>query len=217
MRVFILANGEPPSAGFLAQAVASHDLFLATDGAALTAARLDVRPDVVSGDFDSLELDAAKLALPDAEFLATPDQNRTDLEKAVEIARERGADFLTIAGAAGRRIDHTLGNLALLLRWRAEHPALPIVFVSDGAETLAVRGEMVLETAPGDAVSLLSFDGLARVSLGGVRWPLDNHPLAVGAGGLLNEALGKRVTLRVEGGIAVVCRLDAALRRQPPG
>lgn len=213
MKVLILANGEPPSAELLARVASEHDLFLATDGAALTAARLGVRPDVVSGDFDSLDLEAAHALLPQAEFVPTPDQNRTDLEKAVLIALERGAEGLTVTGAAGRRIDHTLGNFGLLLRWRAEYPNLPVVLVADGSETRAVRGEIVLKTEPGDVVSLLSWDGLARVSVSGVKWPLESHLLAVGVGGLLNEALGPRVTIRAEGGIIFVCHLDAALRR----
>ena len=212
MRVLILANGEPPSQMLLARLAAGHDLFLAVDGAALTAARLGVCPDIVSGDFDSLDLDAAQVLLPDADFVPTPDQNQTDLEKAFGIALTRGADSVTVAGAAGRRIDHTLGNVSLLLRWQEDHPDLPVTLVADGSQTQAVRGEIVLETEPGDVVSLLSLDGRARVSLSGVRWPLDNHPLAVGVGGLLNEATGPRVSIKAEGSIVIVCHLKAALR-----
>lgn len=212
MRTLILANGEPPSQTLLARLVAGHDLFLATDGAALTAARLGVLPSIVSGDFDSLDLDAARAALPDAEFIPTPDQNQTDLEKAFGIALNRGADFVTVVGGAGRRLDHTLGNVSLLLRWREDYPDLPVVLAADGSETRAVAGEIVLETEIGDAVSLLSLDGGARVSLDGVRWPLGNQPLTVGVGGLLNEATGPRVTVHAEGGIIIVCHLKAALR-----
>ena len=212
MRILILANGEPPSQALLARLAAEHDLFLTTDGAALTAVRLGVCPDIVSGDFDSLDLDAARVLLPQAEFVPTPDQYHTDLEKAFGIALDGGAESITIAGAAGRRIDHTLGNFSLLLRWREDFPDLPVVIVSDGSETQAVMGEIVLETEPGDAVSLLSLDGRARVSIGGVRWPLQNHPLPVGAGGLLNEATGPRVSVQAEGGIVLVCHVRAALR-----
>ncbi len=212
MRVLILANGEPPSQKGLARLAAEHDLFLAADGAALTAARLGVCPGIVSGDFDSLDVDAARALLPDAEFIPTPDQYHTDLEKAFGIALNRGADSVTVAGATGRRLDHTLGNVSLLLRWREDYPELPVTLVADGSETRAVIGEIILETEPGDAVSLLSFDGKAQVSLDGVRWPLDNRPLAVGVGGLLNEATGPRVSLKAEGGTIIVCHLKAALR-----
>ncbi len=214
MNVLILANGDPPSAEMLARLADTHALFIACDGAALKAAALGTHPDIVSGDFDSLNLEAARAALPEAEFVPTPDQSRTDLQKAVQIGRERGAESITIAGAAGGRIDHTLGNVSLLLRWAADWPDLPIAIVADGSETRALAGERTLGTDAGDAVSVLSMDGQARVSLSGVRWPLSDFPLPVGVGGLLNEATGTSVSVKAEGGVILVCHLQAYLRRQ---
>jgi thiamine pyrophosphokinase len=213
MRVLILANGEPPSQALLARLAAEHNLFIAVDGAALKSVRLGVLPNIVSGDFDSLDLDAARAALPDAEFLPTPDQNHTDLEKAFQIARERGASEITIAGAAGGRIDHTLGNFSRLLRWREELPDFPVVIVEDGSEVRAMAGEMTLNAELGDVISLLSYDGKARVSLSGVRWPLEDHLLPVGVGGLLNEAVSPLVPIKAAGGMILVCHLRA-WRRQ---
>ncbi len=214
MKVLILANGEPLSGTLLARLTAEHDLFIATDGAALKAVRLGTLPDIVSGDFDSLDLDVARLALPDTEFLPTPDQNQTDLEKAFNIARDRGASEITIAGAAGGRIDHTLGNFSLLLRWREERPNFPVAVVDDGSEVRAVSGETTLTAEVGDAVSLLSYDGKARVSISGVRWPLEDYLLPVGVGGLLNEAAAPQVRIKAVGGSILVCHLRA-WRRQP--
>ena len=214
MNVLILANGDPPSPELLARLAAVHDLFIACDGAAQKAMTLGVVPDVVTGDFDSLDVEAARAALPRTEFVPTPDQSRTDLEKAVQIARERGATGLTIAGAAGGRIDHTLGNFSLLLRWARDWPELPVAMVADGAETRALMGTRRLDTEAGDAVSVLSMDGRARVTLEGVRWPLTDFPLPVGVGGLLNEATGDTVTVKAEGGVILVCHLQAYLRQQ---
>ena len=215
MRVLILANGEPPSQTLLVRLAAEHDLFIAADGAVLKAMRLGVTPNIVSGDFDSLDLDAARPMLPDAEFLPTPDQDKTDLEKAFNIALERGASEITIAGAAGGRIDHTLGNFSRLLRWREELPDFSVIVVEDGSEVRAVAGEITLAAEINDVVSLLSYDGQARVSIRGVRWPLDNHLLPVGMGGLLNEAVAPEVKITAAGGMVLVCHLQAWRRRHP--
>lgn len=215
MKVLILANGEPPSGTLLARLAAEHDLFIATDGAALKAVRLGILPDIVSGDFDSLDLNAARLALPDAEFLPTPDQNQTDLEKALGIALERGASEITIAGAAGGRIDHTLGNFSRLLRWREELPGFPITVVEDGSEVRAISGEITLNAEINDVVSLLSYDGKARASIDGVRWPLENYLLPLGVGGLLNEAVAPQVHIKAIGGSILVCHLRAWRRQHP--
>jgi thiamine pyrophosphokinase len=215
MKILILANGEPPTQTLLARLQAEHDLFLAVDGAVRAAAERGIAPNLVTGDFDSISIEEAQRLFPNAEFIPTPDQYHTDLEKAMQIARDRGAEAVTVAGAAGRRIDHTLGNFSLLLRWRTSWPDLPVKFVADGSEVRAVLGETTLETGIGDAVSLLSLDGQARVSIDGVRWPLQDRPLLVGVGGLLNEAIQPRVTIKAEGGVILVCHLNAALRSHP--
>ena len=213
MRVLILANGEPPSQTLLARLVADYDLFIAVDGAVRTASALGQSPDIVSGDFDSISIEEARRLFPQAECLETPDQYQTDLQKTMQIALERGADCITVVGAAGRRIDHTLGNFSLLLHWRLDYPKLPVTIVADGSAVWALSGETAFDAALGDAVSLMSFDGNAKVSVEGVRWPLRDHPLPVGVGGLLNEATAPQVTVKAEGGVILVCHLRAELRK----
>src|SRR5690242_14737410 len=122
MRVLILANGDPPAEALARRMAATHDLILAADGAAHTAAELGLSAHIVCGDFDSVRLEAARLALPGAEFVPTPDQDQADLEKAILVAQERGAADITILGATGGRSDHLLANFALLLRYHTEIP-----------------------------------------------------------------------------------------------
>src|SRR5689334_8533574 len=104
MRILILVNGVSPSAALAQELAARHDLLMATDGAAHRAADLGLIPSIVCGDFDSAQLDVARLEFPEAEFLPMPNQERGDLEKALLLARERGATAITITGAGGRRM-----------------------------------------------------------------------------------------------------------------
>ena len=198
MNTLILANGDPPPGEFLRRLAAEHALIFATDGAAHTAAALGVTPDIVCGDFDSVRLDDARAAFPQAEFVPTPDQDSDDLEKAIRVARDRGATTITIVGAAGGRIDHTLANFALLLRYGAE---LPLRIVDAGSEvralagTDALPGEWSAVSKPGDTISLLSFDGQARVTIQGVRWPLNDYHLPIATLGVSNVATSERVLI----------------------
>ena len=56
-------------------------------------------------------------------------------------------------------------------------------------------------------ISLLSLDGLARVTVAGVRWPLTDFLLPVGTLGISNRAAGEEVTVQVRGGAIFVCHL----------
>ena len=204
MRTLILANGTPPSRGLAQKFAAWSELRIATDGAAHQAAALGVAPEIVCGDFDSVEMAQAKRALPLAEWVATPDQDKADLEKAILLAIGRGATEITILGANGGRIDHTLANFALLLRYGRK---IPLRIMEDGAETWPVSGVSVFAAERGDTVSLISMDGAARVSVSGVRWPLDDFPLPIGTLGVSNEATGGKVTLTVTDGVILACYL----------
>lgn len=210
MRALILANGDPPSEALARRLALDHDLLLATDGAAHRAAGLGLTPDILCGDFDSVRLDVARAEFPKAEFVPTPDQEASDLEKAIRVARERGAARITIIGAGGGRVDHMLAAFALLLRY---HREIPLRIVNDSAEAWAVSGtedapgECAFPAVPGDILSLLSLDGAARVTFSGVRWPLHDESIGIGTRGISNVAEAEHVTLRVRGGAVLVCHL----------
>lgn len=211
MRVLILANGEPPADREWAQRLAAaHDLLIATDGAAHRAVGLGLTPDIVCGDFNSIRMEAAQAEFPNARFLPTPDQEQADLEKALLVAQEQGAASITIIGATGGRLDHTLATFALLLQ---PHRALPITLrtpdtaVQALAGTAEAPGECTLSTQPDDTISLLSFDGLARITLTGVRWPLCEERLQFATRGVSNRAVADQVRVRVHGGAILICHL----------
>ena len=202
MRVLILADGDPPSA-FLAQRVAAEaDLFLAADGAAHKAAALGVTPDIICGDFDSARLDEARAAFPRAEIAPTPDQDCADLEKAVLLARERGATRIALLGATGGRMDHTLTSFALLVRYAAEFPLRLLDDVSV-AWALADGQQCAFAARSGETVSLITFEGVT-VSIAGVRWPLDAFPLQPGTRGVSNVADGSQVRVQAQNGSVFV-------------
>ncbi len=210
MRVLILANGEPPSEALARRLAVEHDLLLATDGAAHRAAGMGIAPDIVCGDFDSVRLEVARVEFPKAAFIPTPDQDQADLEKALHVAREQGATAITIIGAAGGRMDHTLGNFSLLLRYHAE---VLLAIVDDLGEVRAISGtddtpgEWQIAATPGDTISLLSFGGTARATILGVQWPLLDYRLPIGTQGISNVAMEEQVTVQARGGALIVCWL----------
>lgn len=210
MRVLILANGEPPDREWAQRIAAEHDLILATDGAAHRAVRLGLTPDIVCGDFDSIRMEVAREECPNARFVPTLDQEQADLEKALMVAQDQGATAVTVIGATGNRLDHTLAAFAILLR---HHRELPIALLTPDTSVIALSGTTdapgatTLTTEPDDTISLLSFDGKASITLTGVRWPLFDETLEFATRGVSNRAVADRVHVRVSGGAILVCRL----------
>ena len=177
---------------------------LAADGGANHLARLGMRPTAVIGDLDSVSVEA-RAWLGEGRMVHRPDQDRTDLDKALEYALEEIAvTELVVLAALGGRTDHDLGNLGLLAR-RAMGERL--VFVSQKMSVLAVAGEASLAAQAGETWSFWTFDPSVRVTVDGVRWPIENAEISAGTTpSISNEASGEKIYVNARGGSVIVSR-----------
>ena len=92
------------------------DLFIGVDRGSLFLIEQGICPDLAVGDFDSVsEKELALICSQSKEVLqAQPEKNDTDLELAVKTAFVRYPQAqVTIFGAFGWRLDHTLANIFL--------------------------------------------------------------------------------------------------------
>jgi len=188
----------------LAAMATSAQPLLAADGGANHLARLGLRPTAVVGDLDSISTDT-RAWLGEECMIDRPEQDRTDLDKALEYGfDELGIRNLKVLAALGGRTDHDLGNLGLLARLAMGDR---LTYEAADQTVLAVAGEASLAANPGETWSFWTFDPTVRVTVEGVRWPLDN--LSIDAGNrpsISNEAVDDLVRVHSAGGSAVVFR-----------
>lgn len=92
-----------------------RSLVIAADGEANLCIFQGWPVDAVVGDADSVDPHDLRGRAAGVPFHRYPvEKDETDLEIALHLALDLGANEILIAGALGARIDHTLGNLALL-------------------------------------------------------------------------------------------------------
>jgi thiamine pyrophosphokinase len=177
---------------------------LAADGGADHLARIGLRPAWVIGDLDSIT-EATRAWIGEDHMVARPDQDRTDLDKALEFAfDDLGLAGLTVLGALGGRPDHDQANLGLLARLGKGGR---LVYVGHGWTALAVPGEATLASLPGETWSFWTYDPNVRVTVEGVRWPIDDSKIdAASRPSISNEAIQHEVRIRSEGGAVIVMR-----------
>jgi thiamine pyrophosphokinase len=188
----------------LAAIAASGRPLVAADGGANHLARIGLRPDAVVGDLDSIT-PSVRAWVGEERLLLRPDQESTDLEKTLaHVFDAVGAGRLTVLGALGGRVDHTVGNLGLVARLGR---GADLVLREPESLVLAVAGEAELEAAPGETWSAWSFDPGVRVTLEGFRWPVAGRALdAGGRPSISNLALGDRVRVLARGGPVLLTR-----------
>lgn len=203
-RALLVANAPLRWHPRLASMAVSARPLLAADGGANHLARLGLRPAAVIGDLDSVSPENRAWLGEDC-MVDRPDQNRTDLDKALDYAfDELGIKNLTVLAALGGRTDHELGNLGLLARLAMGERLL---LETADQRVLAVAGETSLPSIPGETWSFWTFDPAVRVTVEGVRWPVEGAALDVLSGpSLSNEATADEIRVRPTGGAVVVSR-----------
>jgi thiamine pyrophosphokinase len=210
----VVAGGDAASDD--AAQLAGADLVVAADSGADWLARLGIRPDVVIGDMDSLEPSTLDRLEADGVTIErhAADKDASDAELAVGRAIEAGADEVVIIGAlGGDRLDHELANLLLLADagWHGSQHDLRIVRGGTSVQALHGGGRLELRGARGDLVTLLSVGGDADgVRTDGLRYPLDNQPLALGRSrGLSNVLETVPASVSLERGTLLVIEIKA--------
>jgi thiamine pyrophosphokinase len=205
-RIVIFANGVVAEPERVRQIVRASDVILCADGGTRHALDLGLLPDMILGDLDSMRAQDRKV-IEDAGVAVqvySRDKNETDLELALQEALRREPSGIVIIGGLGRRLDHTLGNIAMLT-----DPALAEVDVrlDDGLEEVYFcRNEAQVEGSAGDIVSLLPWGGdVDGVRTEGLRWPLSNETLhAEKTRGISNEMLGQEARVSISSGLLLV-------------
>ena len=92
--------------------VVQGDIFIAADSGIKTAEKLNIKPDVLIGDFDSYDIGDNITAVKIIKYPSIKDD--TDSMLAVKYALELNYKNIIIIGGLDGRIDHTLANLSLL-------------------------------------------------------------------------------------------------------
>jgi thiamine pyrophosphokinase len=105
------------------------------------------------------------------------EQDYNDLTKAMRyVLREHpDAEQIHILGAGGRREDHTVGNLGLLMEFPRllELGDIRVDMVSDYTTAFAITDSCELHVGKGRRVSLFSPDNTLNIRSEGLQWPTD--------------------------------------------
>ncbi|MCQ4035535.1 thiamine diphosphokinase [Kaistella montana] len=156
--------------------------------------------DFISGDFDShLGKDEN---IYHEKFIHTPDQDKTDFEKSLEIIAEKGFSKIDVYGGSGGEMDHFLGNLTVVSRFKNQ---MEITFYDEFSTYFFAPNHLVLENVKGKMISLFPFPLAESISTKGLNWPLNKENLNItGKIGTRNFASEDQVIIDFERGELVV-------------
>lgn len=178
----------------------SDDLIIAADAGFNLTEKLDIKPDIVLGDFDSLGF------VPTAkEIIKHPVQkDDTDMLLGVKIGLERGYERFIIYGGTGKRMDHTFANFQTL-SFVASKGGTAYLCGEDYTATALTSGEIDFSEKAVGNVSVFSATTECEVTEENLLYTLENEKLAFDFPlGVSNEFIGKMAKIKVSRGTAFI-------------
>jgi len=195
-RAVVFLNGELADPKLIRKHIKTTDLLVGVDGGTKLILKLELIPDLVIGDLDSLKTVPKGVAL----IQFPKDKDKTDSQLALEYLVKQGYKSLIVVGVLGRRIDHLMSNIMLLSQQQAE------VQIIEGEEIIYfVNKFIVIKGRKDDLVSLIPLLDCHGVKTVGLKWGLRGESLQVGSSrGISNEMTGKRAQIRLKSGLLMV-------------
>ena len=168
--IAVVLNGQMPKEKILINQIQSADYIIAVDGSGTTLIDLNIIPDVIIGDFDSINSIKDK----NIEFVKTEDQSKTDFRKTLEWCIEKNILEISIYGISGKSDDHFLGNyytlndFGTIIKWTA---------YTDFSFISPCKGTKEFESFSGQKVSLFCMTGESIINSKNLEYPLKSYHL----------------------------------------
>ena len=199
-KALLFINGEPPKEF---PNLSDYELIACTDGAFHYLRELNFpleKLDFISGDFDSHSNDQEILQskVHGFEIIETPDQNKTDFHKALELILAKGFENIDVYGGSGGEQDHFLGNLSVAYAFKDK---LNLQFFDEYSSYYFIPKNFSISDVKGKMISLMPFPIAKNIETKGLKWPLNREDLILGERiGTRNIAENKDVTIKYNQG-----------------
>ncbi len=187
--------------------VLEDDLVIAVDGGLNYCPVLELEPDLILGDFDSVgeEQKEALLELqrqiPDRVISLKPEKDDTDMLAALKLGLEYGYTNFNIYAATGGRLEHTIANIQCLL-YLKNHDAVGYIMDGNGMIFVMQNEEVRFKDTLEGYLSIFALGKSAKgVTIKGMKYELNQDTLTNDFPiGISNEFSGKEALVRVEDG-----------------
>lgn len=174
----IIANGAECSSDLLGQLLEWSPFIIVLDNAIERVIKLDLKIDVLLGDFDEdFDTEYYKEKQFPIEIVNTPDQNKTDLEKAFDYLIERKIPAVNVVWATGKRTDHTITNLTSLVQYRNK---LKIVILDDHSKVFLLPTNFQKWYTAKTIISLIPIGKVSGITTQNLKYPLEEESLTIG-------------------------------------
>lgn len=215
MNSYLIVTGGYIEDDFAVRWISEHDFDgkIASDSGMEFFRRAGMVPDIIIGDFDSVKKNTLAYfkEYGDIEWKKlNPMKDDTDTEAAIRLAIKRGAKSITLLGATGSRIDHTVANIELLGIGLEENISITMLDRHNRIRLINSGITIKKDEQYGRFVSLIPYSmSVENVCLRGFKYPLDNYCMRkFNSLGISNEITEAEAHISFTDGILLVIEAD---------
>ena len=186
----------------------SYDNIIAVDKGLETLYLLKILPTHIVGDFDSVNETIINFYntknIPIHKY--NPEKDYTDTDIAIKLAISLNSTNITIIGATGTRLDHTLANIHILCNCLEKKISCEIIDPHNKIYLIDSKINLEKSTIYGKYISLIPLTSkVLNVTLKGFKYPLQDYTLKIGESlGISNEVVNDVATIEIKEGILIV-------------
>ena len=197
-RVLIVANGEWPSSFNLQHERTTYDQLVALDGAANRLLELNLIPDVIVGDLDSITTSVLnQCESSGVHIVRIPSQEKSDISKGLQwVQQEQPNARIDVIGVEIGRYDHHLAAYSALFECQSSATILLNGWTAKRVDS----NPTTFQVKPDAIISLIAFGSVQGVTLEGCQYPLQNASLTTGTQGVSNKAIESEIVVSAQSG-----------------
>ena len=187
------------------------DFLIAADGGLMYCGILEVEPDLIIGDYDSLDanhaeaLEQIRADASDKVITLPVEKDDTDMLAAVKYGLAKGYRSFRMYGANGGRLEHTIANIQLL-NFLKDQDAVGYIMDGQGMILMARHETIRFRENMEGYVNIFAYTEKARgVSIRGLKYELEDAELSNAVPlGISNEFIGKPSEVTVKDGTLLI-------------
>jgi thiamine pyrophosphokinase len=208
MKVVIVSGGNPPSLELLKEELMEPSILIGVDSGANCLFQYDIIPDYLIGDFDSIKPEALSFFNASNSIVEKHpiEKDDTDTQLALLKAAELNATTIVFLGCTGSRLDHTFGNLGLLLQCINFGMQ---AYIRDDKNTIWLTDKSFdISGKTSEYFSVLAYGSdVNNLTIEGAKYNLNNYILKLGSSlTISNEFVKNKVKISFSSGILMITK-----------
>lgn len=208
MKAVVIAGGSPPSIELLKDELRQPCILICADSGANCLFDYNIFADYLIGDFDSIKPEAL-LFFQNSECIIEKhpiEKDDTDTQLALLKAVELEVKSIVFLGCTGSRLDHTFGNIGLLIQ--CINLGIQACIRDDKNTIWLTDKPIAILGKAGEYFSLLAYgDDVKGLSIQGAKYNLQSYDLRLGSNlTLSNEFVENKVDVIFSNGILLVTK-----------